>query len=166
MFESREKLAEDVLTLLEALRRQSRGRYACVLDRSGILFETPEPGEEGADPDLRAFLDRSRAAVFTIPAGMASQTPMDDAFADWQGDEFLLVFINGRVAMVLACPDAEHARQGAFDLLKVMADRLLRYDARYRIDEKGRGLFLGRARIDIIAVGAVGSGREKINHSQ
>ena len=79
---------------------------------------------------------------------------MEDAFETWsEGDEFLLAFVNGRVAVVVACPDAEEARQGAFDVLKVMADRLLRLDARYRLDEKGRGLFLGRARIDVIAVG-------------
>jgi hypothetical protein len=156
MFESRDRLAENVLTLLETLRRQSDGRYACVLEPSRILFELPEPGEEGADPALRAFLQRSRAAVFAIPAGMANQAPLQDAFEGWDDDEFLLAFINGRVAVLVACPDAERARQGAFDVLKAMADRLLRYDARYRLDEKGRGLFLGRARIDLIAVGGSG----------
>jgi hypothetical protein len=153
MFESRDRLAENVLTLLETLRRQAEGRYACVLEPSGILFESPEPGEESADPALRAFLERRRAVVFAIPAGMADQAaPLEDAFEGWDEDEFLLAFINGRVAVLVACPDAERARQGAFEVLKVMADRLLRYDGRYRLDEKGRGLFLGRARIDLIAV--------------
>jgi hypothetical protein len=153
MFESRERLADDVGTLLEALRKQSGGRYACVLEPSGLLFESPHPDEGGSDPDLRTFLERNKAAIFTIPAGMAGQSPLEDAFAGWERDEFLLAFVNGRVAVVVACPDAEQARPDAFDVLKVMADRLLRYDARYRLDEKGRGLFLGRARIDIIAVG-------------
>jgi hypothetical protein len=156
MFESRERLAGDVLTLLEALRTQTGGRYACVMDSTALLFESPVPGEEGADAGLRSFLERNRAAVFAIPAGMAGQAPMEDAFAGWEDDEFLLAFVNGRVAVVVACAAAEQARQGAFEVLKVMADRLLRYDARYRLDEKGRGLFLGRARIDIIAVGANG----------
>jgi hypothetical protein len=153
MFDSRARLAEDVLTLLEALRGQTRGRYACVLDASGLLFESPSPETEAADDRLRAFLERNRSSLFAIPAGMAAQAPMDDAFEQWAGDEFLLAFVNGRVAVVVACPDAEQARQAAFDVLKVMADRLLRYDAKYRLDEKGRGLFLGRARIDVIAVG-------------
>jgi hypothetical protein len=156
LFESREKLADDVLTLLEALRRQAQGRYACVLDGSGLLFEAPSPEEEGADARLRSFLERNRAALFAIPAGMAGHAPLEDAFEQWEGDEFLLAFVNGRVAVVLACPDAEGARQASFELFKVMADRLLRYDAKYRLDEKGRGLFLGRARIDIIAVGGHG----------
>ena len=153
MFDSRERLADNVLTLLRALREETGGRYACVLDPSGVLFESPLPEQEDADPALRAFLERNRSAVFTIPAGMAGQGPMEDAFEQWPRDEFLLAFVNGRVAVVVACPDAEAARQAAFDTLKVMADRLLRFDGRYRLDEKGRGLFLGRARIDVIAVG-------------
>lgn len=153
MFESSEKIAGDVLTLLEALRRQCTGRYACVLEPSRLLFETPGPDDDGADPRLRAFLERNRAGLFAIPAGMSGQAPMEDAFEQWEGDEFLLAFINGRVAVVVACPDAESTREPAFEVLKVMADRLLRFDPKYRLDEKGRGLFLGRARIDLIAVG-------------
>jgi hypothetical protein len=156
VFESSEKLAGDVLTLLEALRRQADGRYACVLEPSRLLFESPAPDEEGADPALRALLERNRAGLFAIPAGMSGEAPMEDAFEQWHGDEFLLAFVNGRVAVVVACPDAERAREAAFDVLKVMADRLLRLDPKYRLDEKGRGLFLGRARIDVIAVGGTG----------
>ena len=153
MFESSEKLAGDVLTLLEALRQQVDGRYACVLEPARLLFESPAPGEGGADPVLRAFLERSRAGLFAIPAGMSGEAPLEDAFEQWHGDQFLLAFVNGRVAVVVACPDAEQAREAAFEVLKVMADRLLRLDPKYRLDEKGRGLFLGRARIDLIAVG-------------
>jgi hypothetical protein len=156
MFESRERLADNVLTLLEALRRKTDGRYACVMEPSGLLFESPPPDDEASDPALRAFLERSRAEVFTIPAAMAGHAPMEDAFETWHGDEFLLAFVNGRVAVVVACPDAERARQESFEVLQVMADRLLRYDTKYRLDEKGRGLFLGRARIDVIAVGGTG----------
>jgi hypothetical protein len=156
MFQSREKLAGDITTLLEALRHETDGRYACVMEPGGLVLESPRPHEEGADPALRAFLDRNRAAVFAIPAGMVAEAPMEDAFADWEQDQFLLAFINGRVAVVAACADAERARHDALELLKVMADRLLRYDPKYRLDEKGRGLFLGRARIDLIAVGGRG----------
>ena len=153
MFESRENLARDVMTLLEALRQQASGRYACVMEPSQILFESPGPDEPEADPRLRAFLDTNRAGVFMIPAGMAGDAPLEDAFEGWEKDQFLLAFFNGRVAMVMACPDAETARGGAFEVLKVLADRLLRLEPRYRLDEKGRGLFLGRARIDVIAIG-------------
>ena len=157
MFESKQKLAGDVVTLLEALRQQADGRYACVMEPSRLLFESPGPDDPGADPRLREFLDTNRAAVFAIPAGMAGHAPMEDAFEHWEDDEFLLAFFNGRVATVLACADAEAARAGAFDVLKLMADRLMRFDARYRLDEKGRGLFLGRARIDLIAIGGASS---------
>jgi hypothetical protein len=153
LFESRERLADDVHTLLVALRQQTGGRYACVLEPSGLLLESPGPDDEGADPKLRAFLERNRAALFAIPAAMAGQGPMEDAFEQWADDQFLLAFVNGRVAVVVACPDAERSRASAFEVLKVMADRLLRFDAKYRLDEKGRGLLFGRARIDVIAVG-------------
>ncbi|HVR72549.1 MAG TPA: hypothetical protein VMT87_17070 [Vicinamibacteria bacterium] len=156
MFESRERLAGDLKTLLEALRRQTDARYVCVLEPAGVLFESPDPDEDGADAALRAFLERTRKQVFGIPAAMAGEAPMEDAFETWPGDEFLLAFINGRVAVVAACPDAERAKEDAFDVLKLMADRLLRYDSKYRLDEKGRGLFLGRARLDVIAVGGTG----------
>jgi hypothetical protein len=128
-----------------------------VMDASGILFESPSPDEPESDARLRAFLEAHRAAVLAIPAGMAADGPADDAFEGWEKDQFLLAFVNGRVAVVMACADAEAARAGAFDVLKVMADRLLRLEPRYRLDEKGRGLFLGRARIDVVAVGAAGS---------
>lgn len=152
---SRQGLADDIRRVLGALRRHSGGRYACLLERTGVLFESPseEEAQGGADPALRRLLDGRREALFAIPAGLAGEGPMEDAFAGWEDDEFLLAFINGRVAVVVACPDAERARAGAFDLLKVLADRLFRYDSRFRLDERGRGLLFGRARIDVVAVG-------------
>ena len=80
-------------------------------NRRGLLFESPRPEEEDADPALRAFLERNRAELFAIPGGMSGQGPMEDAFEQWDGDEFLLAFVNGRVAVVVACPDAERARE-------------------------------------------------------
>ena len=154
MFESRARLAEDIRGLLEALRREARGRYACLLEPSRVLFETPQ---EGGDPELRRLLESRSAEVFAIPAGLAADTPMEDVFAGWEQDEFLLAIINGRVAVVVACPDAELVRREGFDLLRALADRLFRYDERYRLDEKGRGLFVGRPRIDVVAMG---SGRD------
>jgi hypothetical protein len=53
----------------------------------------------------------------------------------------------------VACPDAESLRERAFPLLKALADRLFRYNETYRLDAEGRGLFFGRARLDIVVVG-------------
>ena len=63
VFESSEKLAGDVLTLLEALRRQADGRYACVLEPSRLLFESPA-----------AEVERLRAAAVEV---MESALSMD-----------------------------------------------------------------------------------------
>ena len=44
--------------------------------------------------------------------------------------------------MVVVCPDAEQA-QGLVDRpLRALADRLFRLNPAWRLDEKGRGLFL------------------------
>jgi hypothetical protein len=153
MIESRRRLGEDVQGLLEALRGHCQGRYACLLEPSGILFEA---ADERTPAALRAFLDQRRAELFRIPAAMASGEVMDDVFEGWPEDEFLLAFVNGRVAAVVACPDAEQSRGTVFDLLKALADRLLRYEPRWRLDAQGRGLFLGRPRLDVVAVGAAG----------
>jgi hypothetical protein len=76
---------------------------------------------------------------------------MDDAFEDWHEDEFPLAFVNGRAAVVAACPDAEQARAQAFELVKALADRLIRYDSRLA-SLAARGLFT-TARVDLVAVG-------------
>ena len=138
---------------LEAIRGLGDGRYACVVEPRGILFESPEP--EGREAwALRRFLEDKCGALFAIPRAMADGTDLDDAFEEWQEDEFLLAFINGRVALVVACPDAESLRERAFPLLKALADRLFRYNETYRLDPDGRGLFIGRPRLDIVVVGA------------
>jgi hypothetical protein len=138
--------------LLETLRGLAGGRYACVVEPKGIVFESPEP-ESREDWALRRFLEEKGAALFAIPKALADGTTLEDAFEDWQRDEFFLAFINGRVALVVACPEAEPLRAQAFPLLKVLADRLFRYDETYRLDPKGRGLFFGRPRLDIVVVG-------------
>ena len=153
MFESPRRLSGEVVEVLEALRSLGQGRYACVVEPRGILFESPEP--EGAEAwALRRFLEEKCAALFAIPKAMAEGTALEDSFAEWNRDEFLLTFINGRVALVVACPDAESLRERAFPLLKALTDRLLRYNETYRLDPQGRGLFIGRPRLDIVVVGA------------
>jgi hypothetical protein len=152
VFESSRRLPGEVVEVLEAIRGLAGGRYACLVEPRGIVFESPEP--EGREAwALRRFLEEKCAALFSIPKAMAEGTDLDDAFAEWHQDEFLLAFLNGRVALVVACPDAEPLRERAFPLLKVLAERLFRYNETYRLDPEGRGLFIGRPRLDIVVVG-------------
>jgi len=152
VFESSRRLSGEVVEVLEAIRGLAEGRYACLVEPKGIVFESPEP--EGREAwALRRFLEERGAALFAIPKAMAEGTDLDDAFEEWHQDEFLLAFLNGRVALVVACPDAESLRERAFPLLKALADRLFRYNETYRLDPEGRGLFIGRPRLDIVVVG-------------
>jgi hypothetical protein len=152
VFESSRRLSGEVVEVLEAIRGLAGGRYACLVEPKGIVFESPEPEDREAWA-LRRFLEEKGAALFAIPKAMAEGTALDDAFEGWQDHEFFLAFINGRVALVVACPDAESLRERAFPLLKALADRLFRYNETYRLDPEGRGLFIGRPRLDIVVVG-------------
>jgi len=152
MFESSRRLKDDIVGLLQALRASAGGRYACVIDPRRILFEDPER-EDAGELALRRLVDAGRASMFAIPASLASGEPMEDVFGEWEEDEFLLAFINGRVAVLVACPDAEGLRERGLKLLHALADRLFRYDQAYRLDAEGRGLFFGRARLDLVVVG-------------
>jgi hypothetical protein len=151
LFESKERLADDVRGLLAAVRQAAGGRYAAILDPRGVLFESEAEGEPGWA--LRRFLEEKRTEILRIPAGVAAGGPNEDVFADWDADDFLLAFWNGRVALVAACPDAEEARDSVARPLKALTDRLLRWDPSYRLDPQGRGFFLGRAQLDLIVVG-------------
>jgi hypothetical protein len=152
VFESSRRLSGELVQLLKAIRSLAGGRYACVVEPKGIVFESPEPETREAWA-LRGFLEDRCAALFAIPKAMAEGTALDDAFEAWQQDEFFLAFINGRVALVVACPDAESLREQAFPLLKALADRLFRYNETYRLDPEGRGFFFGRPQLDIVVVG-------------
>ena len=76
-----------------------------------VLFEDAGAGSTGWE--LKQFLEERRDALFALPAAMAGEGPQDDLFEDWEQDEFFLAFLNGRVAVVVACPDAEALRQPA-----------------------------------------------------
>src|SRR5262249_35272634 len=132
MFTSRARLHDDIGTLLEAIRLTAGGRYACVLDPRAILFETPEP-EEREIATLRRLLDLGAKAIFALPAQVSSADagPDADPFEGWEHDDLLLAFLNRRVAVVLACADAEAARDKIMPPLQALVDRLLRYDAGY-----------------------------------
>ena len=152
MFESTQKLGDDIGRVLAAIRAQAQGRYACLLEAKGILFEDPEP-EDRESWALRRLLEERRTTLLAIPRGMASGEPIEDVFAGWDHDELFLAVLNERVALVVACPRAESLKERALPPLKVLADRLLRYDASYRMDSRGRGFFFGRPKLDLVVIG-------------
>jgi hypothetical protein len=154
MFESRTRLAEEIKGLIRALREVGDGRYACLVDRKAVTFEDAEPEQPGWA--LRRFLEERREALFALPAAMAGEGPEKDLFEDWEQDDFFLAFLNGQVAVVVACPDAEAVRQPAQRLLKALADRLFRYEPSYRLNAQGRGFFAGRAQLDVVVVARAG----------
>ena len=157
IFESRAALRRGLLEAVDAIRTLGEGRYACVLDAGAIVLESPEPGD-GRSFALRQLIEDRRAAILSIPQTLADDTPMEDVFSDWHEDEFLLAFLNQRVALVVACPDAEALKENGTELWPVWADRVLRFDERYRIDPKGRGLLFGSPRLDLVVIGGVQGG--------
>jgi hypothetical protein len=152
VFESRERLAADILHLLDAVRQEAGGRYACLMEPGRILFESPEPDDRDGWA-LRRLLEERSAALFSLPKSMAGDGPSEDLFEGWENDDFLLAFVNGRVALAVACPDAEAVRDAVMRPLRALADRLFRYNETWRLDERGRGFFLGSARLDVVVVG-------------
>jgi hypothetical protein len=154
MFESSRRLEEEIRGLLGAIRTLAEGRYACLMEPGVILFECPEP-EAREIVNLRCRLELQAKEIFALPAAMSSEDggPETDPFEGWEHDELLLAFVNGRVALVLACPRAEAAREEIERPLRALVDRLLRYREAYRFDLSGRGLFLGRPKLDFVSVG-------------
>ena len=164
MFQSKEKLQEDARSLLEALRDLGGGRYADLFDPKGVLLESPDdtpggsrPRESERPPEgqwvLRRLIQDRAEALFRLPAALHGGQEMDDLFADWESDEFFLAFLNGKVGLLVACPDAQRLQDQSGTLLKVLADRLLRFNPAWRLDEKGRGLFFGSPRLDTVVIG-------------
>jgi hypothetical protein len=147
MFESKGGLQQDALRLLDALRELAEGRSAFVFDRNGVLLESP------GDARLRLLLETRGDALFQLPAGLRGQEEMGDLFEGWQEDEFFLAFLNGRVGVLVACPDAKRLEDESGRLLKILADRLLRLNPAWRLDERGRGLFFGSPRLDTVVIG-------------
>jgi hypothetical protein len=78
--------------------------------------------------------------------------PESDPFEGWEHDELLLVFVNGKVALVVACPSAEASREPITKALHALVDRLLRWRSAWRLDERGRGLFFGRPKLQFVTV--------------
>ena len=152
MFESKAKLQEDAGALLESLRRLGEGGYAVLFDRKGVLLESPDETNEG-EWVLRRLVQSHAEDLFGLPAALRGDGGMSDLFEDFRDQEFFLAFLNGRVGFLVACPDAKGLEEASGELVKVLADRLLRYNPAWRLDEKGRGLFFGSPRLDTIVVG-------------
>src|SRR5262245_66687676 len=112
MFESRQRLEGDIVRFLAVLRELGAGRYACLMEPGGILFESEAEGAEQGWM-LRQFLKEKAAALFQVPEAMDAGGPSEDVFADWSEDQFLLAFVNRRVAVGVACADAEALREQA-----------------------------------------------------
>jgi hypothetical protein len=167
MFESKARLQEDVRGLLDALRGLGEGRYAALFDAKDVLMQSPDEGlpPQAGMPfggDLRRLVQSRAEALFALPAALhAPDVPaqgsqgggeMPDLFEAWTEDEFFLAFLNGRVGLLVACPDAKRLEGESGKLLGVMADRLLRFNPAWRLDERGRGLFFGSPRLDTVVI--------------
>ncbi|HSD66865.1 MAG TPA: hypothetical protein VLF95_09200 [Vicinamibacteria bacterium] len=151
MFESKAALREDVRRMVDALRELGEGRYAALFDAKGVLLESPD--DPGGDWRLRRFVQAQAEALFRLPAALHGGEDMKDLFEDLESDEFFLAFLNGRVGILVACPGAQRLEDESGKLLRVLAERLLRLNPAWRLDERGRGLFFGSPRLDTVVVG-------------
>jgi hypothetical protein len=151
VFESKATLREDARRLLDALRELGEGRYAALFDRKGVLLESPSDSSEGWP--LRRFVESHGEALFRLPAALHGGEEMKDVFEDLDADAFFVAFLNGRVGILVACTDPQRLEEQSGKVLKVLADRLLRLEPSWRLDERGRGLFFGSPRLDTIVIG-------------
>ena len=155
VFESKATLRDDARRLLDALRELGEGRYAALFDRKGLLLESPGESSEGWP--LRRFVESRGEALFRLPAALHGGEEMKDLFEDVDADAFFVAFLNGRVGILVACADPQRLEEQSGEVLKVLADRLLRLEPSWRLDERGRGLFFGSPRLDTIVIGRPGS---------
>jgi hypothetical protein len=152
MLETQQTLFDEIQGLLGALRCMGGGRYACLVEPGGLLLEDAAEPEEDAWV-LRRFVEQRIPRLFDIPKALEGDGPAEDLFEDWDADEFFLAFINGKVGVLVACPDAAALEAEAQRPLKALADRLFRVNAAWRVDERGNGLLFGRARLDMVVIG-------------
>ena len=153
VFESKAALREDARRLLDTLRELGDGRYAALFDRKGVLLESTGDSSEGWP--LRRFVESRGEALFRLPADLHGGEEMKDLFEDLASDAFFIAFLNGRVGILVACADPQRLEEQSGKVLKVLADRLLRLEPSWRLDERGRGLFFGSPRLDTVVIGRV-----------
>jgi len=151
MFESATRLRKDVCEMLDALRALGSSRYAAVFDAAQLIAESPSEANEG-EWALRRVLQGAAEALLRVPRALEAGEPLEDLFADFGDEEFLLAVVNGKLGLLVACPDAGRLKAESAGLLPTLFDRLLRLDDRYRLDERGRGLFWGSPRLDTVVI--------------
>jgi hypothetical protein len=156
MFESATRLRKDVSEMLDALRALGSSRYAAVFDAAQVIAESPSEANEG-EWALRRVLQGSPEALLRVPRALEADGPLDDLFTDFGDEEFLLAVVNGKLGLLVACADAARLKADSAGLLPTLFDRLLRLDDRYRLDERGRGLFWGSPRLDTVVIPRPGS---------
>lgn len=151
MFESASRLRRDVSEMLDALRALGAGRYAAVFDAREVVAESPERTDEG-EWTLRQVLQTQAEPLLRVPRALEGGEEVADVFADFGDEEFLLAVVNGKVGVLVACQDATKLRADSAQLLPALVDRLLRLEDRWRLDERGRGLFFGSPRLDTVVI--------------
>ena len=137
--------------MLDALRVLGESRYAAVFDATAVVAESPAETAEGQWA-LRRLLQSQAEALLRLPRALQSGEEVADLFADYADEEFLLAVVNGKLGLLVACGDATRLKDDSERLLPALVDRLLRLDDRYRLDEKGRGLFWGSPRLDTVVI--------------
>jgi hypothetical protein len=153
VFESPRRLEQDIESLLLAVRQAASARDAFLIQPTGILFASA--AEQGAAGwAARRFLEPRLARLFELPRSLEGPGPAEDVFEGWEDDQILIGILNGQIALLLLCPDAEGARGAIERPFAALADRLLRWRPALRVDERGRGLFLGRPRVDWVVIGS------------
>jgi hypothetical protein len=80
VFEAKDRLEENLLVLMAAILDLGNGRYACLVERSGIVLETPEP-DEGPLQALRRVIDARAGSIVGLGAALAAGGDMEDAFS-------------------------------------------------------------------------------------
>ena len=137
--------------MLGALRELAESRFAAVFDATAVVAESPAETAEGQWA-LRRLLQSKAEELLRLPRALQSGEEVADLFADYGDEEFLLAVVNGKLGVLVACADATKLKDDSERLLPALFDRLLRLDDRYRLDEKGRGLFWGSLRLDTVVI--------------
>jgi hypothetical protein len=150
MLESQSRLRGDVVDILDSLVALGGGAYAAVFDAKAVLAEHSER-DEGRSP-LRGLVEANGEALLRLPGALQRGEELDDHFAGFERDEFLLAVVNGKVGLLVACADAADLQRRAERLLHALVDRLLRLEPRYRYDEKGRGILFGSPRLETVVI--------------
>ena len=151
MFESPARLRRDVSEMLDSLRVLGAGRYAAVFDARQLVAESPSQTNEG-EWALRRVLQSRAEPLLRVPQALENGEPIEDVFSDFGDEEFLLAVVNGKLGVLVACADASKLKTDSERLIPALVDRLLRLDGRYRLDDRGRGLFFGSPRLDTVVI--------------